>query len=174
MPYIETSDKVPLYYVDEGPRSPSAIFLAHASPLSSRFWQKNIPVLSRQFRVVAMDTRGRGESGKTEDGLTVAQFARDMRHVLAALGLDRVLAIGWSFSSTVVLNYMEQFGDDRLAGYINVDQPPFWRGPADRLRTLIADLPPARRDGSGIGFCSSWALNSSWTTTRCDGWWMSV
>ena len=114
MPYIETSDKVPLYYVDEGPRSPSAIFLAHASPLSSRFWQKNIPVLSRQFRVVAMDTRGRGESGKTEEGLTVAQFARDMRHILATLGLDRVLAIGWSFGSTVVLSYMEQFGDDRL------------------------------------------------------------
>ena len=125
MPYIETPDEIPIYYEDEGPRTSTGIFLIHAEPFNSRLWQKNIPELSSRFRVVATDTRGRGESGKTDDGHNVAQYAMDFRHVMETLGLQRVVAVGWSIGGIIVLNYMQQFGEHRLAGYVNVDRSPY-------------------------------------------------
>ena len=124
MPYVVTPDEIPIYYIDEGPRSSAGIFLIPAEPFNSKFWQKNIPELSQRFRVVAMDVRGRGESGKTDDGHNLTQFARDFRQVLEELGLEKVLVVGWSLGGSIVWSYMEQFGDDRLAGYVNVDQRP--------------------------------------------------
>ena len=125
MPYVETPDGVPLYYLDEGPRSKSGIFLLHAEPFNSTLWKKNIPALARQFRVVAMDVRGRGESGKTDEGHSLGQYARDFRHMLEVLGLERVVAVGWLLGGSIIWSYMQQFGEERLAGFVDVDQPPY-------------------------------------------------
>ena len=125
MPYIETPDEIPIYYLDEGPRTNSGIFLIHAEPFNSKFWQKNISDLARSFRVVPMDVRGRGESGKTDDGQNIAQYARDFRHMLESLGLQRVVVVGWSLGGSIIWNYMQQFGDDRLVGNVIVDQLPY-------------------------------------------------
>ena len=125
MPYLETTDGVPIYYEDEGPRTSSAIFLIHAEPFNTRFWQRNIPELSRRFRVVSMDVRGRGESGKTDDGHNIAQYARDFRQMLEALGLEKVVAVGWSLGSSIIWDYLLQFGTERLVGHVNVDQEPY-------------------------------------------------
>lgn len=124
MPYLEAPDGTPLHYLDEGPRSRSGIVLIHAEPFSTRFWQRNIPALARERRVVAIDVRGRGESGKTDYGHTVASYARDLDVTLISLGLDKVVAVGWSLGGSIVWSYMEQFGQRRLAGYVNVDQAP--------------------------------------------------
>jgi non-heme chloroperoxidase len=50
--------------------------------------------------------------------------ASDFRQTLAALGLERVVAVGWSIGAFVLVKYWKQFGDDRLAGLVVVDQPP--------------------------------------------------
>ncbi len=125
MSYIVTDDGVPLFYEDQGPRSSSGIFLLHAEPFNTKFWQKNIPVLSRQFRVVSMDVRGRGESGKTDDGHSLAQYAADMRFMLERLGLEKVVAVGWSMGGAIIWSYVRQYGKDRLAGFVDVDQRPY-------------------------------------------------
>ena len=125
MPYLVTSDGLPLYYEDEGPRNKAAIFLIHAEPFNTKFWQKNIPEIAKEMRIVSMDVRGRGESGKTDQGLTLAQYARDFRYMLEALGLERVVAAGWSMGSAIIWSYVQQFGEDRLAGFVDVDQRPY-------------------------------------------------
>jgi pimeloyl-ACP methyl ester carboxylesterase len=124
MPYLEAEDRTPLHYVDEGPRGAAGLMLIHAEPFSILFWQRNIPVLARDFRVVAMDVRGRGESGKTDFGHSIAQYARDLDLVLRTLRLESVVLVGWSLGGSIVWSHMEQFGQARLAGYINVDQAP--------------------------------------------------
>ena len=124
MPYLETDDGTPLHFIDEGPRSAAGLVLIPAEPFSIRFWQRNIPVLARDFRVVAMDVRGRGESGKTDFGHTIPQYARDLDLVLRTLGLEKAVAVGWSLGGSIVWSYMEQFGHAQLAGYVNVDQAP--------------------------------------------------
>ena len=139
MPYVETPDEIPIYYLDEGPRTSSALFLIHAEPFNSSFWQKNIPELSREFRVVAMDVRGRGQSGKTDDGHSITQYGLDFRNMLEVLGLESVVVVGWSLGGSIVWSYMQDFGDERLAGYVNVDQRPFRFSTEEELQQLLTE-----------------------------------
>ncbi len=125
MPYLITPDETPIYYEDEGPRGDAAIFLIHAEPFNTKFWGRNIPELAKEFRVVSMDVRGRGESGKMDHGHTLAQYARDLRYMLEALDLRRVVPAGWSMGSAIIWSYVQQFGEDRFSGFVDVDQRPF-------------------------------------------------
>lgn len=125
MPYIETPDGIPIYYIDEGRRTNNAIFLIHGEPFNTNCWEHNIPTLSEQFRVVAIDVRGRGNSGKTTEGHNFAQYARDFNHILSELNLDQILVVGWSMGGAVVWEYIKQYGEQLLAGFINVDQRPY-------------------------------------------------
>ena len=139
MPYLVTTDGVPLYFEDEGPRNNSAIFLIHAEPFNTKFWQKNIGPMAKEVRVVSMDVRGRGESGKTDQGHNLAQYARDFRFMLESLGLERVVAAGWSMGSAILWRYVEMFGEDRMAGFADVDQRPYrFRSFDDLLEKLEA------------------------------------
>lgn len=140
MPYIETPDGLPLHYLDEGPRRASAIFLIHGEPCSTAFWRKNIPELSGRHRVVAMDVRGRGESGKTDDGHTIAQYARDFRHMLQTLALHDVVVVGWSLGGSIVWSYLQQFSQAPLVGFVNVDQRAYRFVSEDQLRALLSTI----------------------------------
>jgi pimeloyl-ACP methyl ester carboxylesterase len=140
VPYIETPDGVPLHYLDEGPRTASAIVLIHGEPCSAAFWRKNIPVLSRHHRVVAMDVRGRGESGKTDDGHTIVQYARDLRHMLQVLALDGIMTVGWSLGGSIVWSYLQQFTDAGLAGYVNVDQRAYRFVSEDHFQAQVSAI----------------------------------
>jgi pimeloyl-ACP methyl ester carboxylesterase len=125
MPYMVTEDGTPIYYADYGPRSAAAIVLLHGEPFNSLFWAHNIEALAERFHVVTMDVRGRGRSGKTEYGQSIAQFARDAHLLFERLNLTQILLVGWSLGSAIGWSYMEQFGQQALRGFVNVDQPPY-------------------------------------------------
>ncbi len=87
-------NNIKLYYeiYGEGP----ALLLLHGNSESIASFNKQIPELSKQFKVIAVDTRGQGKS--TEDGklFTYDLFAADMNALLDYLNLDSVNIIGWS------------------------------------------------------------------------------
>jgi len=128
--YLETKDGAKIYYEDHGKGQP--ILLVHGWACSSRFWQRNVPELAKQFRVVTLDLRGHGNSSKTASGHTVAQYGRDVRAVVERLDLRDFTLVGWSLGGPVVLSYYEQFGKDgRLKALGLVDSDPFPFSPAD-------------------------------------------
>jgi non-heme chloroperoxidase len=122
MPYLELSDGVPLYYEDQGSGRP--MVLIHGWTMNSTFWQQNVPALTAGNRVVTLDLRGHGESGKTDDGHTLAQYGRDVRSLLDHLAIDDACLVGWSMGTAVILAYIGQFGCDRLRSVAFVDQSP--------------------------------------------------
>jgi non-heme chloroperoxidase len=125
MPALTLPDGTTLHYLDEGPSRERPLVLIHGEPFSTWFWQKNIPALARTNRVIAFDVRGRGASSKGAGGDNVVQFARDLEHVLTALQLQDVVVVGWSLGAAMVWSYLEQFGEARLGGYVNIDQRPY-------------------------------------------------
>lgn len=128
--YLETQDGAKIYYEDHGGGQP--ILLVHGWLCSSRFWQRNVPALANQFRVVTFDLRGHGNSSKILTGHTLRQYARDAREVVEQLGLEGAVLVGWSMGGEVVLSYHEQYGmDRRLKALGLVDSAPFPFGPAD-------------------------------------------
>lgn len=139
MAYFETNDGVPIYYEDHGEGDP--ILLIHGWTMNTEYWwQKNIDSLSDAHRVVALDLRGHGLSGKTDAGHTLAQYARDVRELIKTLDLTAVTSVGWSMGTAVILNYFDQFGSDRLSGAVFVDQSPKFHNDEEWSHGLLGDF----------------------------------
>jgi pimeloyl-ACP methyl ester carboxylesterase len=116
-------DGAALAYADRGTGRP--LILLHGVTMSSRFFDRNVRPLAEAHRVIAVDFRSHGESPRHEGGHTVAQYARDLRHLIEALDLRDVVLVGWSMGSMVAWDYQRQFRDDhRLAGHVVVSQSP--------------------------------------------------
>ena len=83
------------HVVDEGEGTP--IVLLHGFPDSSFVWRHQIPGLADAgFRVIAPDTRGRGQSDRpdaVEDYLVTA-LAADVTAIMDALGIERAHIVG--------------------------------------------------------------------------------
>jgi len=110
-----------LYYEASGEGTP--IVFLHGVMMGGRFFveQEDLP---EGYRSIALDFRGHGRSEKTETGHTVPTYAADLEDFLTELGLDEVVLVGWSMGALVGWEYVEQFGTDRLAGFVVVDQQP--------------------------------------------------
>lgn len=123
MPYLNADDGVQIYYTDQGEGGP--IFLIHGWTMNHKFFRHNIPELSRTHRVVTMDIRGHGHSGKQETNLSLSQAARDARRIIDHLGLDNVTVVGWSMGTSLIHNYFDQFGGEKLKGAVFIDMTPY-------------------------------------------------
>ena len=125
MAYFETTDGIPLYYEQKG--SGDTILLIHGWTMNAEYWwQKNLDSLAETHEVVALDLRGHGLSGKTASGHTLEQYARDVRQLIDSLGLSEVTPVGWSMGTAVIQNYVRQFGTEKLASAVFVDQSPMF------------------------------------------------
>ena len=155
MPYVEGRDGVPLHYETHGSGPP--VLLVHAWSMGTAYWwQRNLSALAESNRVIAVDLRGHGASGKTDEGHSLAQYARDVRFLVRELELDSPTLLGWSMGAMVILEYIAQFGTSGLASVVIVDQSPrdlpapdweFTFGPgltSEGLAGLILDLQAAR------------------------------
>jgi pimeloyl-ACP methyl ester carboxylesterase len=78
-----------------------AILLVHEGVADRRMWRGQVPVLSRDHRVVAVDLRGFGDTPLTSGPFS---HAEDLREVLDELGIERATVVGGSFGARVSLD----------------------------------------------------------------------
>ncbi|WP_089811878.1 alpha/beta fold hydrolase [Chitinophaga sp. YR627] len=83
-----------IYYEEYGEGEP--LLLLHGALESIVHYEKQIPALSKSFRVIAVDTRGHGKSTADTTRLTYELYADDMYKLLNELKLDSVNILGWS------------------------------------------------------------------------------
>jgi 3-oxoadipate enol-lactonase len=108
MPTISLG-QISLNVLDEGRGPP--LLLVHGFPLDHTMWRGQINEFSRDFRVIAPDLRGFGQSNPATANdavLTMTQFADDLAELLAALhvtepvtfcGLSMGGYIAWQFAA---------------------------------------------------------------------------
>ncbi len=94
------SNGIALHVEDRGSGAPSLVFL-HYWGGSSRTWRHVADLLSAEFRTVAVDQRGWGQSDKPDHGYDLASLAADVEGVIAALGLARTILVGHSMGGKV-------------------------------------------------------------------------
>jgi non-heme chloroperoxidase len=80
--------------------------------------------ISDRYRVIALDMRGHGESDKPEFGYKISRLAKDVHDTIHALDLDEVNILGHSMGSSVIWNYYDMFGPERLSKLLLIDQMP--------------------------------------------------
>lgn len=111
---------VELSYEERGIGRP--VVLLHGVWMSRRFFAEQLDSLGEGCRAIALDFRGHGGSEKVDHGHTVPEYAADLRDFLQALDLPDAVLVGWSMGAFVTWEYVKQFGTDRLAGTVVVDE----------------------------------------------------
>jgi len=122
MPTITTNDGVQLYYEDVGTGRP--LLLIPGWTCTHHFFQKNIDPLAQSCHVIAPDMRAHGDSAKVAWGHRIARYAKDVKELIEALGLEHVTVLGWSMGAAICWSYVDLFGTAHLAGHVSVDQSP--------------------------------------------------
>ncbi len=125
---ITVDTGVELNYVDEGSGLPVVFIPGWMA--SIEFFKHQLPHFANDYRVIAYDPRSQGDSSKTGDN-NFTQRGKDLNAFLTALDLDRVVLAGWSYGSYDAYAYMRDFGTDRVAGVVVIDQPPRSWAPAE-------------------------------------------
>ena len=119
---MTTSDGVSLYYLEAGKGKP--ILMIPGWSQTAEQFKYQIAGLSDRYRVIAVDMRGHGESEKPEFGYKISRLAKDVRDMILALDLHDVNILGHSMGCSVIWNYWDMFGPDRLSKLLLIDQMP--------------------------------------------------
>lgn len=94
------------------------VLLVHGYSQSRMSWRKQLRSdLTTDLQLVAMDSRGHGDSAKPRDAYDDPQlWADDIRSIIEALDIDDVVLVGWSYGGLVVLDYLASYGTDKVSG----------------------------------------------------------
>jgi len=99
---VASLDGVPIAFGSRG-AGPTALVLVHDWGCDSSYWGLQTEAFVAGYRVVAIDLAGHGRSGSDRADWSVDAFAGDVRAVVEALDLPRVVLVGHSMGGPVVL-----------------------------------------------------------------------
>ena len=94
-------------YVSQGQGLP--VVLVHGFPLSKAMWESQVQALSSQFRVIAIDLRGHGESQVVEGPGSMDAFADDISGLLGHLDIDQAVIAGFSMGGYVAFAFYRKY-----------------------------------------------------------------
>ena len=103
-----------LAYVDRGTPSGPAVVLIHGYTDNARDWVPILPYLEKRYRLILVDIRGHGQSGKPECCYTRFDFAYDIKLLLDSLGVRTADIVGHSLGSIIGQTFAE-FWPERTA-----------------------------------------------------------
>jgi pimeloyl-ACP methyl ester carboxylesterase len=116
---VSGSEGVSIAYEVRGEGGPTLVFV-HGWSCDRSYWAPQLEAFAQEFRVVAVDLGGHGESGLGRQAWTIESFGEDVAAVVEALGLQRVILIGHSMGGDVVPEAARRL-TGRVAGLIWVD-----------------------------------------------------
>jgi pimeloyl-ACP methyl ester carboxylesterase len=82
---------------------PTALVFLHGWCGDRTWWKGQVDAFAGDYRVVAIDQAGHGESGKEREQWSVQGLAADVQAVVKQLGLKRVILVGHSMGGPVSL-----------------------------------------------------------------------
>lgn len=97
------ADGLNLVYEIRGKGETTLLFL-HGWCGDRHFWKHQVDVFAPDYRIVAMDLAGHGESGKDRKQWSATGLAADVETLVKALDLKRVILIGHSMGGPVALD----------------------------------------------------------------------
>lgn len=110
---------IQIHYIDQG--FGDTLILLHGNPGSGKVWRKVIPTLSANYRVIAHDRQGFGNSEDREDGdFSPSGYCMELINLMSALDIEKAHICGLSFGGMIAqcfaINYPQRVGSLILAG----------------------------------------------------------
>lgn len=104
--HVSVGDTEIAYY-EWGSGAP--LVLLHGNGEDSAYFAQQVPVFSRFYRVIAVDSRGHGRSGRGVKNLDFSQMSRDLAAVFRALGLEKAHILGFSDGGNLAIRFALDF-----------------------------------------------------------------
>jgi pimeloyl-ACP methyl ester carboxylesterase len=100
-----------IHYVEAGAGEP--VILIPGTYSTYRVWNRLMPILASDFRLIALDYVGTGDSDKPTRGFnyTIQEQTDIIANMVQQMGLDRVSLIGGSFGGAIVFDFASRYPD---------------------------------------------------------------
>jgi pimeloyl-ACP methyl ester carboxylesterase len=115
---IPAPDGTRIHVADTEATDRAPIVFIHGWSQSHLSWHKQLESpLAREFRLIAPDLRGHGDSDKPPDGYTDGSiWAGDLQAIIDTLALRRPVLVGWSYGGLVLNDMLRYRPETDLAG----------------------------------------------------------
>lgn len=144
--FLRSKDGLALYARDyPGPDADSPTLLClHGLTRNSRDFQDVVPPLTRYFRVLVPEQRGRGRSEYDTDVTRYAlmQYVEDTRTLLEGLGIDQVSIIGTSMGGLMTFALNALYPGSIKRAVINDIGPDIATAGLERIKTYVGVAGP--------------------------------
>ncbi len=125
-------------YLDSG-EGPAVLFI-HGLTSSSQSWARLVDALDGEYRILAPDLHGHGESAKPMGDYSLSAHAATVRDLLDRLGVDQVTLVGHSLGGGIAMQFCYLF-PERVNRLVLVSSGGLGRSVSPLLRA--ATLPGA-------------------------------
>lgn len=98
-----------LYYEEFGYGFP--LILLHGNGEDHMYFKHQIEYFSREYRVIAIDTRGHGRSPRGDGEFTLSIFADDLHMFMTAHGIEKTYILGFSDGGNIALIFALRYPD---------------------------------------------------------------
>jgi pimeloyl-ACP methyl ester carboxylesterase len=113
---------VRIHYVTGG-HGP-ALILLHGWPETWYEWRNMLPILAKDFTIVAPDLRGMGDSSLEPSGYDKKTLAQDVHALVTQLKLSKPILVGHDWGGPVAYAYAAQYRNE-LERLIMIEGLPF-------------------------------------------------
>ena len=105
---------IQLHYIEQGQGKP--LILLHGNGESCDYFEHQIPRFAKDYRVIAIDTRGHGQSPRGEKPFTIVQFAEDLREFMDQNAIGKAILLGFSDGGNIALTFALKYPEriDRM------------------------------------------------------------
>jgi len=103
-----TINNLTVSYYDEGPDDAPVVIFIHGFPFNKSMWNKQVEALKDDYRVIAYDVRGHGNSDAGNDDFTIDLFVSDLLRFMDELGIVKTVLCGLSMGGYITLNAVEK------------------------------------------------------------------
>ncbi|MEE3485715.1 MAG: alpha/beta hydrolase [Bacteroidales bacterium] len=94
---------IKLNFIEQGHGQP--LILLHGNGESCDYFEHQIAYFSKQYHVIALDTRGHGKSPRGEKPFTIKQFAEDLHDFMDENGIEKAVILGFSDGGNIALTF---------------------------------------------------------------------
>lgn len=100
---------IQLHYIEQGQGQP--MVLLHGNGEDSSYFVHQIAHFSKSNRVIAIDTRGHGQSPRGEKPFAIKQFAEDLKDFLDEINIAKAILLGFSDGGNIALEFALKYSE---------------------------------------------------------------
>ena len=108
---------ITLFYQEKGNKEP--LILLHGNGEDNSYFTHQIDYFSDRYRVIALDTRGHGQSPRGTKPFTIVQFSHDLYDFMTSRQIANAIILGFSDGANIAMEFAMRHPDKVKALILN-------------------------------------------------------